>query len=554
MAQRSAGGEGGMAESESEAATGEDVTIAEAPVVFVAGPVLVAAAELSSPASASTDRGGIGHEAAYAETLAVGSLRVSRMAGFAVATVGDDWACPLRSGAQVRRSGMQFLLPTSSTGNVFSVLLPPKATAEELSAWEAALEGAGCVLVPWEQPWSVDGVTFLGLEYDKSSAEHVVLVDSGLQVAKGAAISALVALDASSYFYWEGSAGRRQRTRPRWKDTNCVTCRREVRGKRVVWECYHVPSRGQAPAAAKAGIDSRRAAAAVESEAKWASRKECAMQVATFSLQAVAMAAPVVAGGVKLASKGTAIALEISGDVVSMALPAADEVDVSPEVREAVASLRDVSRAGAAACDAARQGIEVGTTALGTHIAKHVSGHLAAPEDQDENQPENDTKELSDAGAAAVAGIGKIFDEYQTGKSLVTRRASEATCVAVSARYGAAAGEVLADTFEAASSATDFRRGSSILSRRGAAEAGVVHCAIGAASGSGGSSATFPSALMDEPDATAQGLQEDASTAASVPPPPPPPPPAASIPPPLPPPPPPPPLPAPAPPAPPASV
>jgi len=434
--------------------------------------------------------------------------------------------------------------------------LPPKTLPEELDAWSQALEAAMCDVQQSTFSVAAEGVLFLGLEYDASGADEIALVsESGTLVGKGASACVPVELDKSGYFYWFKSNGKRERTRPSWKQTNFITCRRSSTGRRITWECYHVPARGDEPEAAKKALVAHKEAAAAESKAKWAARQETASKVATMSLKAIGAAAPVVAGGVKIAATGAAIAVDITGDIAAKVIPKKEEeMQIDPDVRGTVAAVRDVTKAGAQACDAARQGVEAGAAIAGRKIVKQMS-KMSVDKETVEESPGGSGSELASAGEKAVEGIGLLLKEMDAARSLVSKRASAAVVQTVGARYGAQAEETMGDALEAVGNACDFHASSHILSKKGMATTAATHTAIGAANGddssktsivlgagSGGSSSStsassaafgdasgYPSASTDcsaKQAAISQAVSSTASIAAEQPAPPPPPPPA----------------------------
>lgn len=478
------------------------MSITMPPVVI--GPVVVSAVEFNPRTSAND----CGYDFAYhwpacevmsVETLGVGSLHFQSMAGVSVMTVGVEWAFPVRSGTHVLKAETTLLLPIRSGTNAFALSLPPDAEAAEIVGLIDVLENAGCIIANWEDPIPLDAMTFLGCETGKSSADVVVIEGSGLEIPRCAGLCSPTELDDSGWFYWRGCEGKRQRTRPP-PETNCVVCKRAESNSRIVWDCYHVPSKGASPAQAKEALESKRAAEVAQNEALWASRRDRASQVTAFGLNAVAIAAPILAGGVRLAAQGTALALEIGGDVIASVVPAANEpAEVSNDVRGVVSVAREVSEAGAVVCDVARQGIEAGASAIGSFIAQQV-----VPDDEDDNAHKY-AKEVGAAGLAAAQGIGMVFEELDTGKTLIMRGASAATCTAVGARYGSAVKETLGDAMEAVTTATTLRGSSSVFSGRGVGTA-AAHGAIGA------TLATAPSEItLDTTRADAATTQEAAA-------------------------------------------
>eukprot|EP00405_Crypthecodinium_cohnii_P016734 CAMPEP_0206451194 /NCGR_PEP_ID=MMETSP0324_2-20121206/19189_1 /ASSEMBLY_ACC=CAM_ASM_000836 /TAXON_ID=2866 /ORGANISM="Crypthecodinium cohnii, Strain Seligo" /LENGTH=597 /DNA_ID=CAMNT_0053921015 /DNA_START=74 /DNA_END=1867 /DNA_ORIENTATION=+ len=480
--------------------------------IHLSGPVLVGTVEVPDHLQSNGVAVSEGNETetgrVICETIAVGSMVVTHFGDTTVASVGEEWAAPLKPGSKILRKGRVFLLPTRSANSYFSLHISEKVPADEMQMWEDELAEIGCGFAECVWDLDLDGFTFLGLEYDATSAEEVVVPSSSsssgslsgsVTVGKGQAACAMVSLDSKGYFYWDKTSGNgRERTRPRWKETNCVVCRRVPNARRIIWECYHVPTRGQVPTEAKAALQLARAEADAKHQELWDGRRQNAETAASFTLQAVAAAAPFVASGVKmLLAQGTAVALEIGSDIASKAVPAAEEqLEISQETRDALAALKTASRAAASACGAVTEGIEVGAGALGREIVKRLNS--GSGKDGESDEKETDPNGLAKSGEAALAGIAEVLQEYQSGKALVVRRASEATCSAVSARYGTSAGEALTDVFDAAQGVTDFRAGSSILSKTGAARVAAMHCAIGAASGPNGEKTAVVLAPVDE--------------------------------------------------------
>lgn len=476
--------------------------------LIVAGPVIVAAVELGAASLAETTAAASGADSpsgSSVETVAVGSLKVHQVEEedeTAIVFVGtgeaDQWAFPLRRGSQIFRTGSSFLLSTTSPNAFFSVALPPKVGSAEEERWAASLEAAGCTVQELEQPLPVEGASFLGLEYDGSGAEEIALLDGAVQVPKGGSACIPVELDNRGYFYWTSRNGRRERTRPRWRETNCVTCRRASSGRQITWECHLVPQRGEAPDGAKAALEASRAAAAEASQARWAARKEKASQWAVFGLQGVAAAAPVVAGGVKIAATGAAMGLEITSDIARMAIqPAEEELQVHPEVQAAVEAVHGISTVGAEACSVARRGVEWGASQVGQQVVQRLNSSssalgdqaaaAASPEAEGEDQlPRSTTaSDLASAGGAAGEGIAQVLKEVNAARAVVKEATLGVVGAAVGARYGAAAEDTFGKAKEAVGAVAGFRESSAILTKKGAGLTAAEHVVRGAIEGGG---------------------------------------------------------------------
>jgi len=98
------------------------------------------------------------------------------------------------------------------------------------------------------------GRTELGKEKDYFSMSGSTIPELFIQDGKGGAVRVSprdpvieifpLRLDHDGYFYWLCN-GRRERTRPRWPNTNCVHAEMNVKRGQVTWRCFHVTlSRG----------------------------------------------------------------------------------------------------------------------------------------------------------------------------------------------------------------------------------------------------------------------------------------------------------------------
>jgi len=306
--------------------------------LIIAGPVVVSILD---------------HATREATTVAVGRLEdgqpgegedggVTR-----IVSIGADWTFGLHPELEIVADGTVFLIPASTT-QTFAVALPPNVLEIEAMAWSKTLELAGCVVLPGPVPPGFEGVVHFGDEFDKCGAEEFAF--EGVRVPKGGSLCRPVELDASGWFYWVGGNGCQERTRPTWKHTNCVTCRRCADTRRITWQCFLVPSIGEAPHAVKDALETSKAEAAAKSVALWARRKQRISNAASAGFSAVT--------GVQ------------TGTITAAATPCADELDdgsLDPEVA-----------ALAAAGEAAEVGQEAFVNAAKALVAIAITGYPRA--------------------------------------------------------------------------------------------------------------------------------------------------------------------------------
>lgn len=305
---------------------------------IIAGPVVVAI---------------VNHDTREATTVAVGNLTASQSVEgeddgvTRTISVGADWTFELQPELRILTNGTVFLIAASAT-QTFAVALPPNAPESEAMAWSKALDLAGCVVVPGPVPPGLEGVVHFGDEFDKCGAEEFEF--EGVRVPKGGSMCRSVELDTNGWFYWLGGNGRKERTRPQWKQTNCVTCRRSTDTRRITWECFLVPSKGEAPNAVKDLLEISKAEAAAKSTALWERRKQRISQAASAGFSAVT--------GVQ------------TGSITAASTPSGDELDdgsLDPEVA-----------ALAAAGEAAEVGQEAFMNAAKALVAIAITGYPRA--------------------------------------------------------------------------------------------------------------------------------------------------------------------------------